>query len=70
MFLPRKGPITVITARMVQASLGQPDLESSTAKDSGSWPLRPMASMIRLVAPKKEFMGPMGPRVAMMSITT
>ena len=51
MFLPRNGPTTVMTPKTTQASLGAPDLGSTSANCSGSWPLRPMASMMRLVAP-------------------
>ena len=51
MFLPRNGPMTVMTPRTTQASLGAPDLGSTSANFSGNWPLRPMASMMRLVAP-------------------
>ena len=51
MFLPRNGPTMVMTARTTQASLGAPDFSSTSANCSGSWPLRPMASMMRLVAP-------------------
>ena len=51
MFLPRKGPIMVRTASTVLAIFGAPLFSSRTAKLSGSCPLRPMASMMRLVAP-------------------
>ena len=51
MFFPRKGPIMVRTASTVLAILGAPLFSSRTAKLSGSCPLRPMASIMRLVAP-------------------
>lgn len=70
MFLPRKGPTSVRTAITMLPVLGAPDFGSISAKDVGSISLRPMASIRRVEAPKKEFMGPRGPSVAMMSIAT
>ena len=69
-FLPKNGPMSVKAAISTQAVLGVPDFGSSFAKEAGSCPLRPMASMMRVVAPKKEFIGPMGPRVPMQSMAT
>ena len=51
MFLPKNGPTTVMAASTMQASLGAPELASTSANAPGSCPLRPMASMMRLVAP-------------------
>ena len=68
MLRPRNGPTRVRPAMNMFAVRGAPDLGSIFANASGSIFLRPRASIKRVEAPKKEFIGPRGPSVAMMSI--
>ena len=52
----------------VLAFFGAPETGSSSANEEGIISFLPMASMRRAEAPKKEFIGPSGPSVPMMSI--